>query len=309
MAHPASLYKMPKGDMDFFVSGQFSGASDARLASREPHLADAGKVEGRLARLYARFAEAEAEPARAAQWRTAAALTTSISEILGKLAGAGNACRHHPRPTRIRVCAFKKSELDTLDRSLAEAARANGRAPALPIEALAELHTMERRTILGPLSRISELTPETALTDAWQAVVLRRRMLLELGAEVAALPGANGKPRRARSHRKAARAAMAPLEKASTGKISAQTDRKPVCMCGAVEHLNRSRRCGTIRTEDGQSAFFSAKAVTGNISDLNEGDAVELTVRRGPLGLTAIRVEAADMPPSPSLPLGKKHST
>lgn len=267
---------------------RFSGASEARLASREPHLADAGRVERRLARLYTRLAGAEHAPVRKARWRTAAALTLSISETLERLATPGNP-RHHPRPTRIRVCAFKKCDLDALGRNLVEWSRMNGDLSGHAGKALGELHEMEQRAILEPLLRISELTPVAALTDALEAVELRRRMLQELGAQVANQSDISAPPRRARRHKKAVSLPLQKAGKDEPGKANGKT----VCLCGAVERLNRSRQCGTIRTEDGRSAFFSAKAVTGKLADLNEGDAVELTVRRGPLGLTAVRVECS----------------
>jgi cold shock CspA family protein len=74
---------------------------------------------------------------------------------------------------------------------------------------------------------------------------------------------------------------------------------------GRVERVHLARRAGTVRTEEGQTVFICARVVAGGLAALKPGDAVRLKLRRGPLGVMAVGVEACprdDRKPGPGAP-------
>lgn len=261
-----------------------------RLIAREPHLADAARLETGLAELYRSIAGLQPEGTRGHVWRQAARLSADIAEALSSLAAAAGDARHNPRPTRIRVATLREADIhQTTDRleSLRRSLGTNGSGPATPTgpssEALTELVALEGRTVMLPLVRLFGLAPSSRLYNVWQTAALRRRVLKSLG--VGGENGTGGWPDPPR-HPTSSRSPRPDADTAG----DAQGGREWTAT-GRVERINRSRRCGTARTEDGRTVFFGARAVPRGLLALHPGDAVRLRLRKGSLGLTAVSVE------------------
>ncbi len=60
---------------------------------------------------------------------------------------------------------------------------------------------------------------------------------------------------------------------------------------GEITHIQRTKRVGTAKTDSGEHVFFTANAVEGDFKDISAGVRVQMTVKRVPLGLKAIKIE------------------
>jgi len=282
---PVTFGPMPKGAkrMPPNAGGQGIGAA-VRLIAREPHLASAARLEERLGSLYLRLADSRAGQPDAPRWHEAAQLSGRIAEVLADLARAAGRPRPNPRPTRIRVATLR--EADLADTAACVEALADTPEPAP--EALADLVAREGRTVLRPLVRICGVAPCSSLFGVWQMASDRRRVLRGLGLERNGVdwPDPPRGAGRGGSGGEVARSGPRP------GRGSRSPAGAPWTASGRVERINRTRHSGTARTEDGRTAFFPARAVAGGLGALRPGDPVRLLLRRGPLGLTALRVEA-----------------
>jgi hypothetical protein len=264
-----------------------------RLIAREPHLADAARLETGLADLYRSIAALQPEGTRGPVWRQAAHLTGEIADALAELASAAGAPRHNPRPTRIRVATLREADIqqaahrvESLRHSMAtNGSGGNGPCTATgpTSEALAELAALEGRSVLVPLVRLFGLAPSSRLYNVWRIAAVRRRLLCGLG--VGSDNGWPDPPARPNGHGRARSGAAGP---------AALNGKREWTALGTIERVNPARRCGTARTEDGRTAFFAARAVPPGLPALARGDPVRLRLRKGPLGLTAVRVEAAE---------------
>jgi len=266
----------------------------SRLVGREPLLGDAAGVEAEVGALCMRLAERSGGP-DAQAWRQAARLSARLAEGLAELAAAVADPPHHPRPTRVRVSTLQRADLDAAAAALA-AARTALEAPdsALPApDALAALWALERRAVAAPLARLFALCPVPPVLALWRTLAARRRLLEAPQAEGpsgSAWPEPPPPPERpvawgARSNGNGA-AAAGPEWTAA----------------GCVERLDPARRCGTARTDDGRAVFFAGRTVSGGFGALHAGDPVTLRLRRGPLGVAAVRVTpgAPQTPPPPA---------
>lgn len=256
------------------------------MIAREPHLGLAVEAEEALACLYERLAALDPDSARRARWRQASTFTRTVVLALKRLCDAGAPVRHHPRPTRIRLTAFRSHELRRL---VGEICTVTGQCARLSSSSsltrlLSRVRTLEREAVSQPLLRISSMAPSPQLYGACRAVVLRCQLLERMGVEAknagpATLDGSRVPRRLPSRHSPGGRGPGKPPEAFEE-------------VQGTVKQLNLFRRCGTAVTEAGHEVFFCAKAVYGGLPCLNEGDVVRLTVRKGPLGWTAARVEA-----------------
>jgi cold shock CspA family protein len=256
-----------------------------RLIAREPHLADAARVEARLATLYGHIADLRPEP-EGPRWRQAAHLSRAIADSLATLAEAAGRPRHHPRPTRIRVATLNAADLEeTLARveSLCITLPPDDPSAAGPCTvALSDLVTQEGRAVLAPLVRIIAVAPTSGLFALWQQAAARRRVLRSLGVEGEpdAWPDPPRRPGAARRARNGhVKGEGSPLRNGTW------------TTTGRVERVHLARRAGTVRTEEGQTVFICARVVAGGLNALKPGDAVRLKLRRGPLGVMAVGVE------------------
>lgn len=274
-----------------------------RLIAREPHLADAARVEARLATLYGQIADLRPEPPEGPRWRQAAHLSRAIADSLATLAEAAGRPRHHPRPTRIRVATLRAADLEKtvarVESLCGTLPAANGTASPGPCTvALSELVGQEGRAVLLPLVRIIAVAPTSGLFALWQQAAARRRVLRSLGVEGGRNewpdpPRRPGAGRRARSGH--GTQGEAPPPRSGTWSTT-----------GRVERVHPARRAGTARTEEGQTVFFCARVVAGGLAELRPGDTVRLKLRRGPLGVMAVGVEPCP-PSAPGPRSGRKN--
>lgn len=265
----------------------FSAAS--RLVGREPLLADAARLEGALARLYRRLADGAEDGPEAPRWRQAARLSREVADGLTDLADAVADPPHNPRPTRVRVATLDPGDLAAAA-AMAKALAGDRSAPP-PVRDVAALAALEGRAVVAPLTRMFSLCPSPPIVAIWRSLAVRRRVLEGLGVgpggpAACPDPPLRAAPKQARAERPVT-GAPAPNGREWT------TD-------GCVERLNRARRCGLARIEDGRAVFFSARAVPGGLNGIQAGDPVTLRVRRGPLGLAAVRVIPAPDPGPPA---------
>jgi len=277
-------------------------AALSRLVGREPLLADAARLEADLGALCLRLAEAAGPGPDAPRWRQAARLSRAVAESLADLAAAVADPPHHPRPTRLRVSTLHAADLAAAAARVA-AVRAALNGPPVPAEAdLAALWTLEARAVAAPLCRLFALCPTPPVVVLWRNLAARRRLLEPLGAVPNAANGNGAAWPDPPAH--LARP-VRPAEAGGNGRPSPPTP--PAGpewnAAGCVERLNRARRCGTARTEDGRSVFFGAQAVYGGLAALHAGDPVTLRLRRGPLGLAAVRVTPRPGPDAPPPPV------
>lgn len=268
-------------------------AAISRLVGREPLLADAAGVEADLGRLLARLADLNGTGPEAPRWRQAARLSGEVAEGLFDLAATVANPPHHPRPTRVRVASLHRDDLAAAAARIAQVRDtvAGPAAPVPPPDALAGVWALEGRAVAAPLSRLFALCPTPPVVALWRALAARRRVLETLGATSGNGAGAWREPpaRPARTAR--------PAQPTTRGAPPSRAPALPAAPAGpewtangCVERLNRARRCGTARTEDGRSVFFSARAVPGGLAALRAGDPVTLRLRRGALGIAAVRV-------------------
>jgi cold shock CspA family protein len=268
----------------------------SRLVGREPLLGDAARVEAEVGVLCLRLAERSGGP-DAQAWRPAARLSARLAEGLADLAAAVADPPHHPRPTRVRVSTLQRADLDAATDALA-AARTALEAPDAPLpapDALAALWALERRAAAAPLARLFALCPVPPVLALWRTLAARRRLLETPGpGEPAGNGGAWPEP-------------PPPPERpvAWGARANGNGNAAPGpewTAAGCVERLDPARRCGTARTDDGRAVFFAGRAVSGGFGALHAGDPVTLRLRRGPLGVAAVRVTpgAPEAPPPPA---------
>jgi cold shock CspA family protein len=287
---------MPRKPKRWGPAAQRPGfAAISRLVGREPLLAEAAGVEADLGRLCARLADLTGTGPEAPRWRQAARLSREVAEGLSDLAAAVADPPHHPKPTRVRVATLHGDDLAAAAARIAQA-RGTVAAPAAPVPPPSDLQpvwALEGRAVAAPLSRLFALCPTPPVMALWRAMATRRRLLETLagnpGNGAAMWPDPPARPPRPPRPVAAAARGAAP---AGNGTRTSGTPAPGAEWTaeGCVERLNRARRCGTARTQDGRSVFFAARAVCGGLAALHAGDPVTLRLRRGTLGLSAVRV-------------------
>ena len=257
--------------------GEKSQPDGFHLLLREPHLADAAELELALAGLYAGYAASA--PDDALRWSEAARLSTEFAQVLERVVASCRPFRHHPRPTRIRVNLLCERALG----QIRQAIDTLGGVPMPPgpqHPAWGALHRLEQGDVVAPLLRCLQVAPSGIGLKARRILMQRNQVLGELG-----VPGLEPIPQ------------ASPRQRTEVGEgtsrpPASQTVRVPEWETEAsVERINRPRRCATARTQDGRTVFFGAKTVSGGMMQLQVGDPVTMTLRKGPLGLTAVRVE------------------
>lgn len=285
-------------------------AAISRLVGREPLLAEAAGVEAEVADLCLRLAELN-PGLDAPRWRQAARLSRAIAATLADLAAAVADPPHHPRPTRVRVATLHSDDLAAARAGIADLGKTLSAPAAVPPApaALAALWALEGNAVAAPLCRLFALCPAPPVLDLWRTLAARRRLLetgevsgegTGEGSDTAA--NGNGAARWPEPPARAARpVAWGPRPNGNGG--AAPPTGPEWTAPGRVERLDPGRRCGTARTDDGRDVFFPARAVAGGLAALSAGAAVTLRLRRGPLGLAAVRVTPHGTPcPEPGAP-------
>lgn len=250
------------------------------LISRDPLLRDVARIEVEIADLYARLAATSASRAPRELFKGIERHTRELAALLGDVAAEGQTLAHHPRPTRVRLNVLCGNQLDGVRKALRTMSRhvadcdPNGHTHDM----LAHLHRLEAEHVLAPLLQILRIAPSGALKSAHRLLVGRHDRLGRLGVDLPPLPTMGGaRPPRG--------TAGGPPRRFGKGDAWSAT--------GCVERINQARRCGTVRIGDGACAFFSFRALPEGAGGLREGDPVTVTLRRGPLGLTATWVALA----------------
>ncbi len=244
-------------------------ARTAGLLAREPCLRDAIGVESAIGRLYERRADQDASVHRRHLWLRAARLTRMFGALVERWADACTDLAHNPRPTRVRLKTMRSGDLYRLKAQVERLADDGAIGP---------IHELESRALLTRILSSLQMIRTAELPTALRLLALRKQVLTALDVPYP-LDVPDSPPRRRQpSGRKVG--ARSPSGRTRTWIVE-----------GSVERLDKPRRCGAARMEDGRLAFFPAQAVTGGLTGLQVGSMVTMTVCKGPLGLTAVQVQ------------------